>query len=144
MTRKGEGNFAKKHPPGTELDGKIAEAIWSRAQGGGINCLGAFEIARDFSVPLIEVGRTADLLEVPILKCQLGLFGYGSSKKIVEPAKIVEPGLEKLIRKKLVNGRLVCAVAFTIAERFKIPKLAVSSACEKLGVKISSCQLGAF
>jgi len=42
------------------------------------------------------------------------------------------------------DGRLPCAAVFQIAADFKLAKIRVSSACEKLKIKISACQLGAF
>jgi len=42
------------------------------------------------------------------------------------------------------DGRLPCAAAFRIAADFKLAKIRVSSAFEKLKIKISACQLGAF
>jgi hypothetical protein len=37
-----------------------------------------------------------------------------------------------------------CAAAWDIAALREIPRLEVSSACEKLGIKIKPCQLDAF
>jgi hypothetical protein len=42
------------------------------------------------------------------------------------------------------DDRLPCAAAFQIAADFKLAKIRISSACEKLKIKISACQLGAF
>jgi hypothetical protein len=52
--------------------------------------------------------------------------------------------LEMEIQKSLVNGRMPCATAFRIAKDFKIAPKEVGLACNKLKVKISSCQLGCF
>ena len=56
----------------------------------------------------------------------------------------VPDDLEDAIREKLINGKLNCASAWEVAKKLNIPKMHVSSACEKLGIKIKSCQLGAF
>jgi hypothetical protein len=85
-----------------------------------------------------------DLLEINIVKCQLGLFGYSPVRKIVQPAESVSEELEAAIREAMTDGRLPCAAAFRIAADFKLAKIRVSSACEKLKVRISACQLGAF
>ena len=143
MTEKDKGHFAQKHP-GATLDEGIAQAIRTQVLEGGFFCAIAFKIARDLSVSPSDVGRSADLLEVPILKCQLGLMGYAPQRKVVKPAESVAPDLDKAIQKELVNGRLACASAFSLAEKFKLPKMVVSSACEKMGIKINSCQLGMF
>ena len=143
MTRKNKGLFAQKHP-GATLDERIAQEIRAQVLEGGLFCAIAFKIARDLSITPGDVGRNADLLELPILKCQLGLMGYAPQRRVVKPAESVAPDLEKAIQKELVNGRLSCAAAFTLAAKFKVPKMMVSSACEKMMIKINSCQLGAF
>ena len=143
MTRKNKGHFAEKHSE-ARLDERIAQEIRAQVLEGGLFCAIAFKVAKDLSVSPIDVGRNADLLELPILKCQLGLFGYLPQGKVVKPTESVAPDLEKAIQKELVNGRLSCAAAFSLSEKLKVPKMVVSSACEKMEIKINSCQLGAF
>jgi hypothetical protein len=144
MTHQDRGHYGKKHPPDRKADPEISEAIKQRALKGGIPCAVAFNIAADLRTAPAEVGFTADLLEIPIVKCQLGLFGYGPEKKIVRPAETVSPALKSFIQDSLVDERLTCAGAWEIAEKSGIGKMAVSSACEALKIKIFSCQLGAF
>ena len=91
-----------------------------------------------------EIGQALDLLEIPISKCQLGLFGYSPVSRIIKPAESVAEDLEAAIRAAMSDDRLPCAAAFQIAAGFKLAKIRVSSACEKLKIKISACQLGAF
>jgi hypothetical protein len=143
MTEKNKGHFAQKHP-GVALEERIAQEIRAQVLEGGLFCAIAFKIARDLSITPGDVGRSADLLELPILKCQLGLFGYPPQRKVVKPAESVAPDLEKAIQKELVNGRISCSTVFSVAEECNVPKMVVSSACEKMGIKINSCQLGAF
>jgi hypothetical protein len=143
MTKKNKGQFAQKHP-GLTLDERIAQEIRDQVLEGGLFCAVAFKIARDLSITPGDVGRSADLMELPILKCQLGLFGYAPQRRVVKPAESVAPDLEKAIQKELVDDRIPCSTAFSLAEKFNIPKMVVSSVCEKMGIKISSCQLGAF
>ncbi|MCP4683090.1 MAG: hypothetical protein GY864_12210, partial [Desulfobacterales bacterium] len=66
------------------------------------------------------------------------------SKKTVQPAPSISEDLEKAIFNGLINDRLSCKVAWEIAEKMDIKKMEVSRACEGMGIKISSCQLGAF
>ena len=75
MTRKYKGSYASKHP-GESPDPVIARHIKSRAGDDGLPCAAALEIARELKVAPLEVGKTADLLDVAIIECQLGLFGY--------------------------------------------------------------------
>ena len=126
------------------MDERIAKAIRERLSGGMLRCINAFRIAEDLAVMPLDVGETADALEVRLARCQLGLFGYGDPKSIVKPAEQVAPELERAIRDGLVGERLPCAEAWAIAARLGVPKLKVANAAEKLGVRIDQCQLGAF
>ncbi|MDO9559962.1 MAG: hypothetical protein Q7I89_09800 [Syntrophales bacterium] len=144
MTHADADRYAAKHPEGRMLNKKIAEAVRKRAANGEINCADASAIAENFRVDMLEVGVTIDLLEIRLKRCQLGLFGYGQKKVIVEPAAEVSAELEKAIRGNLADGRLPCLAAWGIADRAGIARMAVSSACEALKIKIKPCQLGAF
>lgn len=144
MTDGKEKHYAKKHQPGAEVDPKIEAALRAAVSGGQLPCAVAFKMASELKVQPKEVGLAADLLQIRIVKCQLGLFGYHPEKRIVKPAEHVPENLEKGIQEKLENGRLPCEGAWGIAKHLAIPKMGVSSACEALGIKISSCQLGAF
>ena len=102
------------------------------------------EIASELVVKPHDVGKTADLLEMRLSKCQLGLFGYQPVKRIVKSTKQISTDLEHGIQEGLEDGRLPCITAWKIAEELGLRKMEVSSACQSLGIKISSCQLGAF
>jgi len=137
-------DFSKKHSPDKKVNEELARAVKARAREGELPCAVAFSIAEEMNVPPEEVGFTLDVLGIRVVKCQLGLYGYKPEKRIVKPAERVAPDLEKTIRDSLINGRLTCAEAWRIAERFGLRKMEVSSACETLGIKISACQLGSF
>ena len=139
-----EGHYAAKHPPGTEADDRIAEAVRVAAPDGRVSCAAAHRIAADLDVRPSEVGRTLDLLEFRIAKCQLGLFGYRPEKKIVEPAENVSPELREALSAALENDRVPCAAAWSIADRFGMARLEVAAACEAMNLRVSPCQLGAF
>jgi hypothetical protein len=144
MTHKDKGGYGKKHAPELKLNPAIAEAVKQGASDGKITCTAAFKVASKLKVTPDEVGITIDLLEIPVIKCQLGLFGYGPSKKGVIAAETVSPALEAAIRKSLVKEKLPCASAWEIAVTFNIAKREITSVCEILKIKISSCQLGTF
>jgi hypothetical protein len=144
MTRKDDGHYKDKHPAGSEPDVGLAEILKKKATPDGLPCAVAFEIVAEEEVPPFDVGRTADLLEMPIIKCQLGLFGHKPEKKIVKPAQQVSEELRTAIREGMEHGRLPCRTAWNIADRFHLPKMAVSSACEAMGIKVRPCQLGSF
>jgi hypothetical protein len=90
------------------------------------------------------VGKSADLLNLRLNKCQLGLFGYQPNKKIVNPREEADRELKDAISGSLTEGKLTCKAAWDIASRLGVPKMTVSSACEAAGIKIAACQLGAF
>lgn len=52
--------------------------------------------------------------------------------------------LEEKITSSLVNGKLPCPIAFKIAKQLKVNVLEVGETTDKLGIKISGCQLGCF
>ena len=52
--------------------------------------------------------------------------------------------LEKEIQDSLVDGKLPCAVAFSIAKKLKVSPRQVGDTANKLNIKIKSCQLGCF
>ncbi len=145
MTHSDAGRYAAKHADGT-VNEKIAAAVRAKIENGKIACADAERIGADLDAALAEVGRTIDLLEVRIGRCQLGLFGYENEVKgrIVRPDDRLEAGLEASIRSRLAGGRLPCAAAWEIAGEMGLPRMKVSSACETLKIKIKPCQLGAF
>jgi hypothetical protein len=144
MARTDADRYAAKHPGDRALNPKLAAAVQKRSAGGEINCSDATAIAENLRAGMPEVGATIDLLEIRLKRCQLGLFGYGPKKLIVEPAASVSADLEKAICGRLADGRLSCRAAWDIADQAGIARMAVAAACETLKVKIKPCQLGAF
>ena len=123
---------------------RIAAVIKERARDGHLPCAVAFRIAADLGVEPLVVGQVANDVAVRLARCQLGLFGYGEKKSILQPPEEVAPELEQAIREGLVEGGLPCETAWAIADRLEIGKLDVANAAEKLEVRIRPCQLGAF
>ena len=144
MTRQKGQKFSDKHAPNTQLDEQIRDHINRHAKNNEIPCALAFKIADELNVSPAEVGKTADLLEMMLAKCQLGLFGYSPSKKVVKPKAPENQDLERAIRDALVDGDLSCEKAWEIAHSFDVPKMRVSAVCEQLKIKVKPCQLGAF
>ncbi len=146
MTRSDAGRYAAKHGKGGSPDEKIATAVRAKLAANELACADAERISGELGVTMAEVGRTADLLEIRIGRCQLGLFGYDAAPggRIVRPAEKVETGIEAAIHGRLSDGRLPCKAAWEIAADEKIPRLNISSACETLKIKVKPCQLGAF
>ena len=144
MTGNDRGHYSKKHSDERTVEPAVASAVESRAADKKITCAAAFKIAETCGVTAGEVGFTLDMLEIRIIRCQMGIFGYEPEKKAVKPMENVPGELEDAIRAELKDGKLGCASAWEVAKKLNIPKMHVSSACEKLGIKIKYCQLGAF
>ena len=144
MKRQKGQKFSQKHGNQTAVDPSIKEKMLARAKGSELPCAVAFKLAEELNQSPAEIGKTADLLEFELVKCQLGLFGYKPEKKIVTPKLPVDPKLEDAIRKSLIDGNLSCKHAWAIALNLSVSKMTVSAACEALNVKIKPCQLGAF
>ena len=143
MARKDIGHYGSKHP-GASVKKEVAELLKKKRGDGAMTCPLAFKAAGELNLTPAEIGQALDILEIPLSKCQLGLFGYSPVSRIIQPAESVAEDLEAALRAALSDGRLPCAAAFQIAADFKLAKIRVSSACEKLKIKISTCQLGAF
>jgi hypothetical protein len=120
------------------------EAVSSKLAHHKITCKAAFNIAADLSVPPSTVGIAIDLQEGRIISCQLGLFGYGKAQKKLKSAAQVNDAVKTAINTALIDGRLPCEKAWQIADAVMRPRMEISRACEALGVKICSCQIGAF
>ncbi|MFC1493899.1 hypothetical protein ACFL6W_01345 [Thermodesulfobacteriota bacterium] len=144
MTSKDRGNYSRKHHGDRELNPDIVKAVREKVSDNKITCAAVFKIAKNTGAAPGEVGFTLDMLEMRIIRCQMGIFGYEPEKKAVKPMEKVPDELENAIKEKLLNGKLTCGSAWEIAKAYGRPKMDVSSACERLGIKIKPCQLGAF
>ena len=142
MTHTDAGRYSAKHAPGESPDERIAAEIRQKAVQGELACAEAERVGAAHAVPLAEIGRTVDLLEIRICRCQLGLFGYPGGKSIQKVA--VDPELEVAIRGGLADGRLPCKAVWEIAAKHQVARMQVSSTCEALKIRIKPCQLGAF
>ena len=144
MTHQDKGKYFKKHPEGTKVGEDLKQEILKQAKDNNIACKAAEKIAQKTNAPLSEVGVGIDLLNFNIVQCQLGLFGFDGKQKRVPAAATVAPDLEAAIRTALVNNRLSCVAAWTIADKLGVKRLDVCAACENLKIKVKPCQLGAF
>ena len=144
MTRSDKGKYFQKHPREIKVEDSLKQEVLQAAKENNIACAAAEEIAGRKAVALGEVGIALDILNINIIECQLGLFGYSPQKKIVQPAKEIASDLKQAINDGLSGGRLPCAEAWAIAKKLNLPRMRVSAACEALKIKIKPCQIGAF
>jgi hypothetical protein len=137
-------SFSTKHESDEKPDTSIKNEILNRTKNEKIPCAVAFEISKVLQISPAKVGKTADLMNFKLTKCQLGLFGYQPNKKIVKPQDSINVDVKDAVIDALVQERLSCKQAWDIASRLQVSKMTVSGACETMGVKIKDCQLGAF
>ena len=144
MTHEDGPKFSGKHGADAQADPKTTDRIKQNAVNGEVACAVAFQIVDQLNITPAKVGKAIDLLDYRIIKCQMGLFGYRPDKKAVKSQAPEDQQLEQAIRDALVDEKLACRDAWSLASRFNVPKMTVSGACEALGIKIKPCQLGAF
>ncbi|MGK5093965.1 hypothetical protein WDW89_18375 [Deltaproteobacteria bacterium TL4] len=147
MTHEDAGKYALKHPPRTKPNEQIAKAIREKSPGSELACGMGEKISKELKVSISELGITADLLEMKIHKCQLGLFGWGKKPnhgKDIQAAETVSAEMKSALEKVAENGAVTCAGLWEIADRLGTERKVVSAACDNLGLKIRACQLGAF
>jgi hypothetical protein len=144
MSLRKSKNFSKKHGPDKKPDTLIKNEILKRTNDEEVSCTMAFEIAKALQISPETVGKTADLMNFKLTKCQLGLFGYQPQKKIAKSQDSIKVDVKDAVSEALVQGRLSCEHAWDIASRLNVSKITVSGVCEAMEVKIKDCQLGAF
>jgi len=127
-----------------KIDDRIKTLVLENSENRKLNCAIAHKIANDYNISAGDIGRHADLLDIRLAKCQMGLFGYPKGSKIVKESESVNPDLEKAIKTKIVSGKISCMDAWNIASEMGMSKIEVSNTCEALKIKINKCQLGAF
>jgi len=109
-----------------------------------ISCKEAHEMAEQFKISPLQVGKILDELQIKIIECQLGLFGYGEKKKDIP--KIISPDSQLLetIKALAKDNKISCKTAWEIADNRNMQRKTIAGYIESLGIKISDCQLGAF
>ena len=144
MSEKKRKPYSQKHDPNLRPDPIIEKELKKRYAGREIPCAIAFEIAGCLGVEPEEIGRTADVLDIPLVRCQLGLFGYKPEKKIIKAEDTANQELRNALVGSAADHRLSCAKAWQIADRFHISKQTVGNLCQANGIKIKGCRLGTF
>jgi hypothetical protein len=127
---------------------EIRAAIEERLADGKLACASAFAIVHAHDIEPLEVGWTANVMDVRLNRCQLGLFGYpgkqGWNNSNV-PDLPVPAGMAEAIKAYgEAHDTLPCITAWDIASQFETSRMLVGYIADKLGVKITPCQLGAF
>lgn len=139
-----EEKYFSKHHMITDVKEYLKQEILRQAVENQISCAAAEKISQTTKVPLSEIGLAVDMLNIKIIHCQLGLFGYEEKKKLLPVMEEVSNELRLCLEAKLVGGKLPCFAAWEIASLLNMRRLDVGASCEKLKIKIKPCQLGAF
>jgi len=142
MTHSDAGNYAAKHQT-QSISAKLKQTIETALSDNRLTCRQAHQIAEESEFSPGEIGQAADLMEIRLTGCQLGLFGHGEKEKIKAAANL-DTKLEKVLQESLTDGALPCLTAWQIATDFNLKKTDITAACEAGKIKITPCQLGAF
>lgn len=143
MTHEDSGNYAAKHP-GKTTDPKIVEKLETLRDQNQITCAAAHRAAADLNVLPSDIGVQMDLMELRLVKCQLGLFGHTPDAGPVDKDIEVPDDLKARLVNTAKEGRISCKDCWDIAGEFKISRKDMGAACEKLELRVKPCQLGAF
>ncbi len=137
------GHYANKHQ-NRAIDIQIATTLKQETTNSTITCAKLHNIAKSLEVKPKDIGIQADLLELRLKECSLGLFGYEPNGKNFNKDIQISDQLSSEIRRIATNGRTSCIQCWEVASKLNIEKMDIGSACEKMGIKIKNCQLGAF
>jgi hypothetical protein len=143
MAHQDKGNYAGKHPE-KKSDPTIVKKLEKLRDKNLLTCAAAHRAAADLQKSPKAVGIQADLMELRIIECQLGLFGYSPEPKRIDPAIEISDDLWAAIEDKSTDGCLSCKESWDLAKAVRISRLDMGSACEKINIRIKPCQLGAF
>lgn len=143
MGHQDKGHYANKHQ-GVEKDQAICTLLENDRDENTITCASAHKIAKSLRISPAQVGVQADLMELGICQCQMGLFGYGPGIKKLDLAYKLDGPTDAALESAARDGRISCADAWNLARELKCSRLEMGSACEAKGLRIKPCQLGAF
>ena len=111
-------------------------------------CALAHKLADELGVMPEVLGAAAREAGIRITRCQMGLFGYGPkgtpSYRVVRAADHCPEDLTAEAKAALVDGRLPCRAAWTLAKRHGLTYRGMGDVLEALGLKVKPCQLGQF
>ena len=78
MNRTKGQKFSDKHSPEATVNNLIKDKVLAHAKSGELACAVAFKIGGEINKPPAEIGKTVDLMDFKLVKCQLGLFGINT------------------------------------------------------------------
>jgi len=113
-----------------------------------LSCALAHKLAREWGVMPEALGAAAKEAGIGIIRCQMGLFGFGPkgtpSYRVVQPADHVPEALSLEVQSALINGRLPCRVAWKLGQQHGLAYRRMGDVLDALKIKVKPCQLGQF
>lgn len=134
-----------QYPPNEMPDKTIVAKLEAAANADKrVACLAVHKITQELDCLPLKVGHTADLIEVRINRCQLGLFGRKDID--VEPLSKDEitQEMRTAVGSAVSNGKLACIDCWRLADQLNLSRIQIGALCDELEIKVSPCQLGAF
>ncbi len=122
--------------------------LLEKSRSNTMACAMAFNCADTLNQTRQKTGIFLDKLHIRLEKCQLGLFGHGGDqkkgKKFLELTDSESIKIKSIIEGNVKEGILTCPEIWDLAEKSGMGRMKISTYCEKSGIKIKGCQLGAF
>ena len=143
MTHRDRGHYAKKHSE-IQVNPEAKKILEASSKQGTITCASVHGAAKKLGITPAEAGAQADLLELRLIRCSLGLFGHDSGTNTLPPMETIPEALAQRLDQASNGGRISCLDCWNIAKTLKLKRMEVASACEARGLRIKPCQLGAF
>jgi hypothetical protein len=143
MAHQDAGHYGAKHK-GKQLDHIVAARLKEIRTEPTISCAEAHRIAGELGITPAEIGTAIDLLELRIVRCQLGLFGHGKKGEKTVPVENPDQRLVEQITAQCESGKITCAALWVIADTLKRPRMEAAAVCEGMDIRVRACQLGAF
>lgn len=88
--------------------------------------------------------RAAEQVHEALLQAAVGEAPLEAAVDRAPLEAAVDEALDEALSEAAVDGRITCAAALGVARRLGMRSLVVGAACDRLGLKIVSCQLGCF
>jgi hypothetical protein len=122
----------------------IKEKLETLRQQDQITCAAAHRAAAELNLSPADIGIQMDLMELRLVRCQLGLFGHGPDAGPADKDIEVPDDVKARLINTAKQDRISCKDCWDIAAEFKISRPDMGAICEQLTLRIKPCQLGAF
>ncbi len=113
---------------------------------GRLPCALAFRAAAETGATPVEIREAADVADIRVSRCQLGLFGFEEfgEKRLSNYVMDVPDDLREALANAATSDAIPCAAAWRLADDLGVPRALVGSVVNAMGLRIIQCQLGCF